>query len=70
VVAGATASQNALKKVFDKKYKIPLDFELLTTPAPFYKSPIQEDIIFELTLAPKENIIVTSVHRRVLLAIT
>jgi hypothetical protein len=47
VVAGATASQNALKKVFDKKYKIPLDFELLTTRAPLYKAPIQEDMIFE-----------------------
>jgi hypothetical protein len=58
-VAGASASHNALNKVFSKKYKIPLDFESLTTHAPFYKFP-REDIIFELTLARKENIIVTN----------
>ena len=37
---------------------IPLDFELMSSHAPFYKFPIQEDVIFEITLAPKENIIV------------
>ena len=58
-VADANDKQKMLKKVFGKKYVIPLDFELLSTHAPFYKFPIQEDIIFEITLAPKEDIIVT-----------
>ena len=59
-VTGETANEKTLKAVFDKKYKIPLDFELLSTHAPFYKFPIQEDVIFELTLAPKEDVIVTA----------
>ena len=59
-IVGETADEKTLKTVFGNKYKIPLDFELLTTQAPVYKFPIQEDIIFELTLAPKEDIIVTS----------
>jgi len=59
-VVGETATEKALKAVFGEKYKIPLDFELLTVHAPFYKFPIQEDVIFELTLAPKEDVIVTT----------
>jgi hypothetical protein len=47
--------------VFSKKYKIPLDFELLSTHAPFYKYPIQEHIIFELSFSPKEDVIVSDV---------
>jgi hypothetical protein len=58
VVAGASTDENMLKSVFVKKYKIPLDFDILSTHAPFYKFPIQEDI-FEITLAPKEDVIVT-----------
>ena len=58
-VNGETANEKTLKAVFGEKYKIPLDFELLSSHAPFYKFPIQEDLIFELTLAPKEDIIVT-----------
>lgn len=59
-VTGETANEKTLNDVFGEKYKIPLDFELLTTHAPFYKFPIQEDVIFEITLAPKEDIIVTT----------
>jgi|GEM_PF-2949933 len=59
-VVGETANEKTLKAVFGDKYKIPLDFELLSTHAPFYKFPIQEDVIFELTLAPKEDVIVTT----------
>ena len=58
-VTGETANEKTMKAVFEKKYKIPLDFELLSTHAPFYKFPIQEDVIFYLTLAPKEDVIVT-----------
>ena len=58
-VAGASDNEKALKEVFEKKYKIPLDFELLTCHSPLYKFPIQEDIIFEITLSSVEDIIVT-----------
>ena len=59
-VTGETANEKTLNSVFGEKYKIPLDFELLSTHSPFYKFPIQEDVIFEITLAPKEDIIVTT----------
>ncbi|WP_375674058.1 hypothetical protein, partial [Bartonella sp. CL32QHWL-2] len=59
-VPGETANEKTLKKVFDKKYKIPLDFELFQNHAPFYKFPIQDVVIVEITLAPKEEIIVTA----------
>ena len=57
-VADANNNQKQLKETFGKKYMIPLDFELMSNHAPFYKFPIQEDIIFEITLAPKEDVIV------------
>ena len=53
-VADANNNQKQLKEAFDKKYVIPLDFELMSSHAPFYKFPIQEDVIFEITLAPKK----------------
>ena len=59
-VLAETASDKILKSVFGKKYKIPLDFELFSTHGPLYKFIIQEDIIFEITLAPKEDIIVSA----------
>jgi hypothetical protein len=34
---------------------------LLSKHAPFYKYPIQEDIIFELSFSPKEDVIVSDV---------
>ena len=58
-VTGETANDKTLNSVYGEKYQIPLDFELLSTHAPFYKFPIQEDVIFALTLAPIEDIIVT-----------
>lgn len=59
-VTGETANERTLKVVYGEKYKIPLDFELLSTHSPFYKYPIQEDVIIEITLAPKEDIIFTT----------
>jgi hypothetical protein len=53
VVATAKSEEKKVE-VFKKKYKIPLDFELFSSHAPFYKFPIDEDIIFELTLANKK----------------
>jgi hypothetical protein len=58
-VAAAKDEEKKIKEVFKKKYKIPLDFELFSSHAPFYKFPIDEDIIFELTLTNKEDVIFT-----------
>ena len=58
-ITGETANEKTLKKVYGEKYKIPLDFELLSAHAPFYKFPIEEDVIFEITLASKDDIIST-----------
>lgn len=58
-VTGETANDKTLKSIYGEKYKIPLDFEIFSTHGPFYKFPIQEDIIFEISLAPKEDVIVT-----------
>ena len=51
---------NILKKIYGKKYKIPLDFELLTTHCPLYKFAIEEDIVFEITLAPLADVLVSA----------
>lgn len=58
-----TESDNTIKSIYEKKYKIPLDFELINDYAPLYKYAIQEDIIFEITFAPVNEIIVTSVSK-------
>jgi len=54
------ANDTTLSEVFDKKYKIPLDFELLTDHAPLYKIAIEEDIIFEITLAANKEVLVSA----------
>jgi hypothetical protein len=56
-VAGAKNEEKKIEEVFKKKYKITFDFELFSSHPPFYKFPIDEDIIFELTLAKKEDVI-------------
>ena len=50
---------NLMNTIYGNKYKIPLDFELINNHAPLYKYAIQEDIIFEITFAPVNEIIVT-----------
>ena len=59
-VSSAGANNKMLFKVFAKKYKIPLDFELLTDHGPLYKYAINEDIIFEITLATNDRILVST----------
>ena len=59
-VSGASANDNMMKTVFGDKYKIPLDFEMLTDHAPLYKAIINEDIIFELTLADIKYVLISS----------
>ncbi len=54
------ATHARLLEIYKTKYKIPLDFELLTTEGPLFTYAIEEDLIFELTLSPVRDIIVTS----------
>ncbi len=57
------SNENILKIIYGNKYKIPLDFELINNYAPLYKYAIQEDIIFEITFAPINEIILTEVTK-------
>ena len=54
------ATQARLLEIYKTKYKIPLDFEFLTTEGPLFTYAIEEDLIFELTLSPVRDVIVTS----------
>ena len=56
-VSGANTNDNMLNTVFKNKYKIPLDFEILTDHAPLYKAVINEDIILEITLAQNNMVL-------------
>ena len=44
-VGGANAGERMLNEVYGNKYKIPLDFEILTDHAPLYKYVLDETII-------------------------
>ncbi len=59
-VSGASVNDTMMKTVFGDKYKIPLDFEILTDHAPLYKAVINENIIFEIELNPNKNVLVSS----------
>lgn len=59
-VGNATANENMMNTVFGNKYKIPIDFELLTDHSPLYKYIIDEDIIFEITLNQNNNVLKSS----------
>ena len=54
------AEDNMLFKIYDKKYKIPLDHPLINDHGPLYKWPIQDDIIFEITLAEPKLLLISS----------
>jgi len=56
-VGNATPGEQKLKDVYGTKYKIPLDFELLTDHAPLYKYALDEEIIFELHLNSVNNVL-------------
>lgn len=56
-VRGATANDNMMKTVFESKYKIPLDFDIITNHIPLYKYVINEDIIFEITLNQNNSVL-------------
>ena len=47
--------ENAIKKTFDKKFAIPLDFEFFKHPV--YSYGLKEDLIVRLELNSSENVI-------------
>ena len=49
--------EKLLNEVYGSKYKIPLDFEMLTEHAPLYKAAIDEDIIFEITFNQNDQVL-------------
>ena len=50
-----TTQENAIKKTFDKKFAIPLDFDFFKHPV--YSYGLKEDLIVRLELNSSENVI-------------
>ena len=53
---GANA-ENKLEKVYGKKYRINLDHQILTDHGIFYPQALYTDLVFELVLAPAEQVV-------------
>ena len=50
-------SENKIETVFKQKYRINLDHQILTSSGVFYPQALDEDLIFELTLAPASQVV-------------
>ena len=50
-----TTQENAFKKMFDKRFAIPLDFDFLRHPV--YPYGRKEDLVFKLELNSSEKVI-------------
>ena len=50
-------AENKLEKVYGKKYRINLDHQILTDHGVFYPQALYTDLVFELTLAPSEKVV-------------
>ena len=49
--------ENKLEKVFGKKYRINLDHQILTDHGVFYPQALYTDLVFELVLAPADQVV-------------
>ena len=49
--------ENKLEKVYGKKYRINLDHPILTDHGVFYPQALYNDLVFELVLAPAEQVV-------------
>ena len=49
--------ENKLEKVFGKKYQINLDHQILTDHGVFYPQALYSDLVFELVLAPANQVV-------------
>ena len=50
-------AENKLEKVYGKKYRINLDHQILTDHGVFYPQALYTDLVFELKLAPAEQVV-------------
>ena len=50
-------SENKLEKVYGKKYRINLDYQILKDHGVFYPQALYTDLVFELTLAPANQVV-------------
>ena len=51
-------AENKLEKVYGKKYRINLDHQILTDHGVFYPQALYTDLVFELILAPAEQVVI------------
>ena len=49
--------ENKLDKVYGKKYRINLEHQILTDHGVFYPQALYQDLVFELVLAPAEQVV-------------
>ena len=49
--------ENKLEKVYGKKYRINLDHQILTDHGVFYPQALYQDLVFELVLAPADQVV-------------
>ena len=49
--------ENKLEKVYGKKYRINLDHQILTDHGVFYPQALYTDLVFELVLAPADQVV-------------
>ena len=49
--------ENKLEKVYGKKYRINLDHQILTDHGVFYPQALYQDLVFELALAPADQVV-------------
>ena len=50
-------AENKLEEVYGKKYRINLDHQILTDHGVFYPQALYTDLVFELVLAPAEQVV-------------
>ena len=50
-------AENKLEKVYGKKYRINLDHQIMTDHGVFYPQALYTDLIFELALAPADQVV-------------
>ena len=51
------ADENELEKVYGKKYRINLDHQIMTDHGVFYPQALYTDLVFELVLAPANQVV-------------
>ena len=55
--ASGVDAENKLNQVYGNKYRINLDHQILTDHGVFYPQALYNDLVFELTLAPANQVV-------------